>query len=97
MSAEAAQETLRFSASANVRACELDGELVLLDIIRGEYFGLGDLGSKAWARLADGQPVVEIARELVDVYEVELPVLVRDLLSFARELRNAGLLVGRAP
>jgi hypothetical protein len=82
----------RFAVMPNVRACELDGELVLLDIVRGEYFGLDELGTRAWHHLQAGQTILEMARQLAPSYEVELGTLTRDLASFVRDLESAGLI-----
>ena len=79
-----------------MRACELDGELVLLDLVRGEYFGLGEVGSEMWRALAGGRAVSEIATQLASLYDVEKVTIERDLLVFARELQDAGLLVAAA-
>ncbi len=96
MTAVAAETDARFSVAACVRACELDGEVVLLDIERGEYFGLGELGSRAWGGLCAGRGVSELAGELVEQYDVDLATLSADLSRFVLELQQAGLLV-RAP
>jgi hypothetical protein len=87
---------MRFHATPNVRACELEGELVLLDLARGEYFRLDELGTRAWHYLEAGQSVGEIARRLVSAYDVELDTVVRDLVIFVRDLESAGL-VGVRP
>ena len=81
----------RFHATPHVRACEVDGELVLLDLARGEYYGLDDLGTRAWHLLEAGESLDEIARDLAPGYEVELDVLRSDLASLVRDLENAGL------
>ena len=85
----------RFAVMPNVRACELEGELVLLDIVRGEYFGLDELGTRAWHRLEAGQTILEIAAALASNYEVELGTLTRDLVSLVRDLERAGLVAVR--
>ncbi len=90
-------DAARFAIVPNVRACELEGELVLLDILRGEYFGLGELGTRAWQQLAAGCTVAEIARLLAPDYDVDLETLTRDLARFVADLERAGLVVAGAP
>ena len=76
----------------NVRAVELDGELVLLDLVRGEYFGLDEVGTRAWHFFQTGRTVREVAQQLASSYDVELETVTLDLASFVRDLEAAGLL-----
>jgi hypothetical protein len=39
------------SRSPAVLAAEVDGEIVMMSIERGQYFGLDDIGSDIWKRL----------------------------------------------
>ncbi len=39
------------SRSPSVLAAEVDGEVVMMSIERGHYFGLDDIGSDIWKRL----------------------------------------------
>src|SRR5712692_3059845 len=41
----------RISRSPAVLAAEVDGEIVMMSIERGSYFGLDDIGSDIWKRI----------------------------------------------
>lgn len=58
----------RFRASEDVVAREVGGEMVLLDLVSGTYFGLGAVGSRVWERLSQGDASLG---ELADLVEAE--------------------------
>jgi hypothetical protein len=87
----------RVIVPAGVHTRRLDGELVVLDLERGEYYGLNAVGADAFERLAAGKSVLEIAAELVDVYEIDRQTLLADLLVLARELEGRRLILPSEP
>jgi hypothetical protein len=85
-------ETTRARAVRHVFAREFDGELVLLDIGKGDYYGLDEIGAKLWQGLAGGQSIAEIVDSLVGQYEVDRATLSDDLIALVRDLVSRGLL-----
>ena len=74
-----------------VIARELGGEMVILNLQSGIYFGLDEIGSALWElirRHASLRKVWELASE---EYDVEPGVLETDLLRLAEDLRQKGL------
>lgn len=71
---------------------EIDGELVALDIERGECFGLDSIGADIW-RLAE-QPVRvgELVERLLATYEVEPGQCLADVQRFLVELAELGMI-----
>jgi hypothetical protein len=57
-----------FRASDDVVAREVGGEMVLLDLASGLYFGLDPVGSRVWEKLSER--AVTLA-DLVDAIEAE--------------------------
>jgi len=77
---------------ADVRFRVIDAEGVVVRQSAGEVLVLNDLGTRILA-LADGvTPVAHWIDKLLGEYEVERPVLERDVLDFAAELVEQGLL-----
>jgi hypothetical protein len=70
---------------------EFDGEMVLLDLERGEYFGLDELGGRVWRGLVEGETPEQIAVRLEPEHDVVLEVLVTDLVALTDELVRRGL------
>ncbi|MEO8796689.1 MAG: PqqD family protein [Polyangiaceae bacterium] len=81
----------RLVARADVHVRAFDGELVILDLARGDYFGVNEVGARLWAGLASGQTTREVALDLRGVYDVEEGKLLEDLLALTNELLARGL------
>jgi hypothetical protein len=70
---------------------DLGGEAVLLDLEAGTYFGLNEVGTAIWNRLAAGARLGEIHTKLVETYDAPAERLWEDLLALVRELARQGL------
>ena len=67
-------------------------ETVLLDLASGIYFGLDGVGKKIWESVTDGQTLAQAAAIIVDEYDVEEARAQADVLEFASDLVERGLL-----
>lgn len=83
------------SSTKHVYARDFDGELVLLDLAKGSYYGLDALGARVWNALMVGRTVADIVAEVAPEYEVERDVLERDLVDLVRDLAEKGLVETR--
>lgn len=63
----------------------------MLDLKKGEYFALRDVGVLAWHRMCEGQCIAEVAAEVADTYTVSLPTALNDLLALSHEWLANGL------
>jgi hypothetical protein len=77
----------------HVFAREFDGEVILLDLAGGNYFGLDELGARLWAGILGGHTPYEVAKDVGGEYQVEFARLLEDLTHLADELAERGLLV----
>lgn len=75
----------------NVAYRELDGEGVLLDLERGIYFGLNQVGARMWALIAEHGSLSAVHAALTREFDAGADVLARDLLALASELASKGL------
>ena len=80
--------TTRLVRTPHVRATTQGDETVLLDVERGRYFALNEVGSRIWALVCEGVPFGEIVDLVCTEYDVardrgerDAEVLVRQLLS----------------
>lgn len=53
----------------SVLAAEIDGEIVLMSVTEGRYFGLNKVGSDIWKRLATPQCFGELCSALLSEYD----------------------------
>lgn len=81
-----------YKASDDVVAREVAGEMVLLDLASGLYFGLDRVGSRAWERVSQGPATLT---QLADVIEAEFDaprdVIEQDLARLMAELTEKQL------
>ena len=69
-------------------------ELVLLDLQRGVYFGLDEVGARIWALMLDDADASTIVARLADEYEAPRQELEDGVNQLLLELQSQGLLVG---
>jgi hypothetical protein len=77
--------------SRQVMARELGGEIVILDLASGNYFGLDEVGARIWKLIGEGKTLGETLDILLAEYEVERPQLEADLLGLVERLEAQGL------
>jgi hypothetical protein len=71
---------------------ELAGEVVLLNLQSGVYYGLDAVGSRVWQLLMQSRGLDEVCAILVDEYDVGPETLRADVDRLVGELSDKGLL-----
>jgi hypothetical protein len=84
-------ERLAVTPAQDVLFQEVDGEVVLLSLRTGEYFGLNSVGARVWVGLNGKLTWRAILEELKKVYEVPEERLIADIARFLDELGGSGL------
>mgnify|MGYP006307215097 CR=1 FL=1 len=69
----------------------VEGEVVLLDIEAGVYYGLNEVGAEVWDLIQEPQTVEEIVDALLDKYTVERERCMADVIELLEELNHHGL------
>lgn len=82
----------RMLVAKDVHVRDFDGELVILDLANGDYFGVNEVGARLWDGLSRGKSANEIADELAPDYDVAPSRLLVDLLALANDFVARGLL-----
>jgi hypothetical protein len=80
------------AASSEQISSDLSGEVIILDLSSGVYYGLDSVGARIWNLLQVPRSVIEIRNVLLDEYDVEPDRCERDLLSLLEELLGKGLI-----
>ena len=83
--------TTLFTRNPNLVAANIDGDLVMMSIEQGEYFGITGVGSRVWELLATPTTVADIARVICTEYAVEEAACQADMQTFVEELIQLGL------
>ena len=76
---------------ANVLSTEISGRLVLMSEAKGTYVSLDPTGSQIWHHLEPARTVAELCDDLGGLYDVDPPLLERDVITFLESLRIQGL------
>ncbi len=71
---------------------EVDGELVALDMDKGDCFGLDKIGTEIWHLAAAPITLSAIIARMVDTYDVDEAQCAADLQPFLVDMVEAGLL-----
>ena len=72
---------------------EVDGEMVLLNLESGKYYGLDEVGARSYALLAEHSSLQAAFQALLTEYEVETDRLEGDLIALVKDLVEHGLLL----
>jgi Coenzyme PQQ synthesis protein D (PqqD) len=88
----------RFQAADAIATEVVDGELVLLQLNDGVYFGLDPLGTQVWNWLIAGCSVGQMTAHVTSLYPAQTPASVSsDIEALVRELLAAKLVHPHAP
>ena len=71
---------------------ELDGEIVLLDLKSGVYYGLNEVGSRMWTLLSLLDDLDEIMGLLLEEFEVDRETLLKHLHDLCHQLKSLELI-----
>jgi hypothetical protein len=79
-------------ASKDQVSSDLGGEVAILDLKAGVYYGLDEVGARIWGLIEKPRRVGEIRDVLVDEYDVAPDRCERDLLALLQKLADAELI-----
>ncbi|HEU5209567.1 MAG TPA: PqqD family peptide modification chaperone [Longimicrobiales bacterium] len=78
-------------------AADVGGELVILNVATGEYYGLNAVGARIWELIGEPTPVADVLDELLREYtDVDRERCTADLLALLNDLHAASLVEMRA-
>jgi hypothetical protein len=73
-------------------SCDLSGEVAILNLENGVYYGLNPLGARIWNLLQKPRTFADLRDALMGEYEVEATRLESDLHSLLAQLAEQGLI-----
>lgn len=87
----------RFTVSDEVVAREVNGEVVLLDLNSGQYFGLDAVGGRIWQLLSDApRTLAQICDQIESEFDAPRERIEADLLTLAKQLQEQELILADA-
>ncbi|MBX3127657.1 MAG: PqqD family protein [Polyangiaceae bacterium] len=72
-------------------ACSVDGEVVILHLEDGVYYGLNAVGTRVWELVQSPQPVGHIVDRILEEFDVERERCVQDVSELISALASRGL------
>ena len=81
-----------YSIPDHVLIREIDGEAIILDLEKGEYCGLNDVGHEFINGISKGTSFGAVVSELSKIYDVSLDVLEADLSSLVDQLISSEII-----
>ena len=79
-------------AAKDQASSDLGGEVAILDLKAGVYYGLDAVGARIWSLIQEPRTVNEIRNILLEEYEVEPERCERDLLVLLQRLADERLI-----
>ena len=76
----------------DIVASDIDDEVVMMSVEKGQYYGLDSIGSRIWELIGKPIKVSELIADLLLKYDVDRETCERDLLAFLEELNEDGIL-----
>ena len=80
-----------FTRTLDLIATDMDGDTLMMSIERGEYFGIGGVGSRVWELLAQPVSIAQLTEAICAKYDVDAATCQADMDKFAHELLQNGL------
>jgi hypothetical protein len=71
---------------------EVDGEIVMMSISEGAYFGLNGVGSEIWDLLHEPMSITNLCEKLAGEYDVDEETLSRTVTHFVQQMLERRLL-----
>jgi len=82
----------RIALAKDQVACDLAGEVAIVNLQNGVYYGLDPTGARIWKLLGDSVTLDQLCRSLMHIYDVERSRLESDVRAFVGELADQGLI-----
>lgn len=73
-------------------SCQIDNDVVVMQLNTGKYFSLDAGGTRIWSLLETSHTLDQLVSTLLDEFEVPAEECRRDTLAFLEHLRSWGLI-----
>ena len=80
------------SKNIEIDDTDIDGEKVMMNLDKGQYFMMNEVGSRIWEIASEPKTVEEIVRALLNEYEVEREQCENTVVEFLGELAKSDLI-----
>lgn len=85
--------TTILSRREGLMTADMNGSAVMMDIMTGKYYNLGQVGGRIWELLEEPMNLAALVEKLTDEYDVSAEQCRNDILPFLDTLLERGLLL----
>ena len=71
---------------------DVDGEIVMASLEQGNYYGLGNVGSRIWELLEQPVTQADLIAQLMEEYEIDQSTCEAETLKFLQDLQTNNLI-----
>lgn len=86
-------DTTILSRRSGLMTADMNGSAVMMDIMTGKYYNLGEIGGRIWEILEEPMTVTALVDKLTAEYDVSSNQCRTDIEPFLNTLLERGLLV----
>ena len=86
-------DTTVLSRREGLMTADMSGSAVMMDIMSGKYYNLGEVGGRIWEMLEEPMTLGALVQKLTAEYDVSAERCRSDMLPFLNTLIERGLLV----
>lgn len=77
----------------DIDATDLEGEVVMMNLDKGQYFMMNQVGSRIWEIIKEPSTVNNIINTLLGEFQVEKNQCKENVVEFLGKLKNADLII----
>ncbi len=82
----------KITRNSYIDATDLDGEVVMMNLEKGQYFMMNQVGSRIWEIIQEPSTVNNIINILLGEFQVEKNQCKENVVEFLGKLKNAELI-----
>ena len=86
-------DTTILSRREGLMTADMNGSAVMMDVVTGKYYNLGQVGGRIWELLEEPMTLAALVKKLTAEYDVSAEQCRTDILPFLNTLLERGLLV----
>lgn len=79
------------TANSGLMVSEVDGELVMMDIEKGTYYGLDPVAARIWQAVGQPTRVADVCAQMLEQFDVDQDRCEAEVLAFIADLQSSGL------
>lgn len=70
---------------------KMDDETIMLNIDKGEYYGINPIGSRIWELLEKPLTILELSNLLINEFDIDIDNCKKDVSVFIQHLQNKNM------